>query len=244
MDFQDPLQFWEILSAAMNENPPPEDQAKALLPMFEPLGLKLGTTWDRSRVNPIVLNSMKIAAVNIGAMLSQLPQGRSVNGWQIPSPALGNFGTDYLLRAVVARVGLTANTPREAIYYMSGKDSEGNWLTGAHRYTVTFTKTPPVIAPGFWSLTMYDSENNYTVPNPIDRYSLGSDNKEMKFNRDGSLTIYVQKDSPGPDHEANWLPALPGNFYLILRSYAPGEAMVRSLTDQTAYAPPTVALVK
>ncbi len=244
MDFKDPLQFWEILSAAMNENPPPEDQVKALLPMFEPLGLEPGKAWDRSKVNPIVLNSMKTAAANIGAMLSQLPQGANVDGWQIPSPTLGNFGTNYLLRAVVARVGLTANTPREAIYYLSPKDREGNWFTGAQRYTVTFAKTPPVITPGFWSLTMYDSENNYTVPNQIDRYSLGSDNKGMKFNHDGSLTIYVQNESPGPDREANWLPAPPDNFYLILRSYAPGQAMVKSLTDRTTYAPPAVALVK
>jgi DNA sulfur modification protein DndE len=36
LDFQDPLQFWELFSAAMNENPPPRDQINALLPSFEP----------------------------------------------------------------------------------------------------------------------------------------------------------------------------------------------------------------
>jgi hypothetical protein len=91
---------------------------------------------------------------------------------------------------------------------------------------------------------LYDFSNNYTVPNPIDRYSLGSDDGKMKLNPDGTLTIYVQKESPGPDHEANWLPAPTGLFYLALRAYAPGAAMVDSLTDPTAYEPPTVAIVK
>ncbi len=244
MDFQDPLQFWEILSAAMNENPPPGEQTKALLPMFALLNLKAGIPWDRSKVDPIVLNSMENAAANLGNVLTLLPEGRLVNGWRVPSPTIGAFGTDYLMRAITARVGLTANTPREAVYYTAGMDNEGNRLIGSQRYTVTFKKTPPVVEPGFWSLTLYDFSNNYTVPNPIDRYSLGSDDGKMKLNPDGTLTIYVQKESPGPDREANWLPAPAGLFYLALRAYAPGAAMVDSLTDPTAYEPPTVAIVK
>src|SRR5262249_2611346 len=73
MDFVDPLQFWEIMSAAMNENPPPADQVKALLPMFKPLGIELGKQWDRSRVDPIVLKSMARAAETIPTMLTALP---------------------------------------------------------------------------------------------------------------------------------------------------------------------------
>jgi hypothetical protein len=59
LDFKDPLQFWEILSAAMNENPPPENEISALLPLFEPLGLELGKQWDRSKVDSIVLEAMR-----------------------------------------------------------------------------------------------------------------------------------------------------------------------------------------
>src|SRR5262249_18594889 len=157
-----------------------------------------------------------------------------VNGWFLPGPSIGNPGTDYLTRAVVARVGLTANTPREAIYYMVTTDQDGHFLTGDNRYTVTFRQTPPFQAPGFWSLTMYDAINNYTVPNPIDRYFLGSDTP-MKANADGSVTVHIQKDRPRADRESNWLPAPAGRFYLILRAYAPGAAMVESLTDAKAY---------
>ena len=228
----------------MIENPPPEDQMSALLPMFRMLGLEAGKPWDRSKVNPVVLTAMRQAAVKVPELLAHMPSGSFVNGWFRPPPSMGNFGTDYLTRAVIARVGLTGNIPREAIYLLCSLTHDGIVLDGSQRYTVMFKEPPPFIQPGFWSLTMYDSANNYTVPNAINRYSLGSDDKGMKYNPDGSLTIYVQKDEPGPEKESNWLPTPAKSFYLILRSYAPGEAMVKSLVDPSAYVPPTVTLVK
>ena len=61
---------------------------------------------------------------------------------------------------------------------------------------------------------------------PINRHSLG-DRSGMLTAKDGSLTIYVQKDSPGTDKEVNWLPAPEGKFFLILRTYLPGEDLVK-----------------
>jgi hypothetical protein len=244
LDFQDPLQFWELFSVAMNENPPPKAQVTALLPMFEPLGLKLGKKWDRSQVAPEVLAVMAKAAKEIGPMLSNLPFGHNYQGAFIPAPTIGNPRTDYRTRAVIARIGLTANTPFEAVYWMYTTDGEGQPLTGAKRYTMTWKEGLGYIPPGFWSLTMYDAENNYTVPNSLNRYMLGSDTPEMRKNKDGSITMYIQKDSPGPDKEANWLPAPPGPFYLIPRSYAPTERTVRILSDVRSWPVPAAVPVK
>jgi hypothetical protein len=100
-------------------------------------------------------------------------------------------------------------------------DSTGARLNGANRYTVTFTKdqTPPV--NGFWSLTLYDAAH-FFVPNEFKRYSLGTKNKTLKYNPDGSLTIHVQAEPPSEALRANWLPA-PKNadFSLFLRAYWP-----------------------
>jgi len=49
LDFKDPLQFWEIMSAVINENPPPKDEIAAVLPMFAPLGIELGKQWTGPR---------------------------------------------------------------------------------------------------------------------------------------------------------------------------------------------------
>ncbi|KTD57167.1 hypothetical protein Lsai_1771 [Legionella sainthelensi] len=241
VDFKDPMQFWQILSAAINENPPPKDQISALLPMFKPLGIEYGKQWDATKVSPIILESMKRAARDIGPLSSNLPLGIFANGWFIPPPDIGNAKTNYYLRAIIARVGLTANIPREAIYFMTQRDNNGNSLLSNKQYTVTFKQLPPYIAPGFWSLTLYDLHNNYTVENPIHRYSLGSDN-QMKLNDDGSLTIYIQNTNPGKDKEANWLPSGKDgqSFYLILRSYAPGKAMIDALSDSKSFTVPAV----
>ena len=77
---------------------------------------------------------------------------------------------------------------------------------------------------------MYDLKTNYTVPNSINRYSLGSDN-DLKKNEDGSITIYLQKDSPGKDKESNWLPTPAGPFYMAMRNYAPADAALDVLKD-------------
>jgi hypothetical protein len=75
-------------------------------------------------------------------------------------------------------------------------DAKGRALTGERRYTITF-KPPmpfaePTILTGFWSVTMYDGITKLTVQNPINRYSLGSDN-DLKKNPDGSFTMYRRR---------------------------------------------------
>lgn len=240
MQYKDPLQFWELLSIAMNENPPPKNQILGLLPLFKPLGIELGKSWDRSKLNPEVLAAMKKAANEIGSMLAHLPIGTMYEGANIPPSSIGNFGTDYKTRAVIARIGLTANQPSEAIYWGYAHDKNGELLTGAKNYIMTFKEEIPFEKPGFWSITLYDAKNNYTVSNSIDRYMLGSDTPDLKKNPDGSFTIYIQKESPGGDKESNWLPAPSGPFYLTPRSYVPTPKMIRLLTDVTSWQVPVI----
>ena len=236
MQFDDPLQFWEIFSAAMNENPPPRDQVAAVLPQFKILGIVLGKQWKREDVNPVILAQMRLASQEIGSTMRSMSLAvKSINGWTIPPADVGNAGSDYVVRAIVAVLGLTANTPKEAIYYSGFRDANGAALSGAKRYTITFS--PPMtyiktIPPGFWSLTMYDL-SGFTVANPIDRYALGSDD-DLKRNANGSFTIYIAHDDPGASEESNWLPSPSGPFYLILRDYAPAPEVVRALGNPPA----------
>ena len=186
---------------------------------------------------------MNRAAAAIGPLLRKLPAGRFEGGWFVSPPTVGNFGTDYRTRAVAGREGITLNTPTEATYYYGGTDSRGILLSGANRYTIMFHQLPLFVEPGFWSVTMYDTTNNYTVPNSIDRYSLGSDNT-LTTNADGTTTIYIQAANPGQARVQNWLPAPTGPFYLILRAYAPGPAMIEELTDPKAYRLPAIEVVR
>ena len=243
LDLKDPLQFWDILSDVMNENPPTKEEIKGLLPLFEPLGIQIGKKWDRTKIDPITLNSMTRAAQEIPNILAQLPVGRLTNMWYIPPPTIGDYGTDYVVRSFVARNGLTANTPKEAIYFLGRLDNQAQPITGAKNYTMTFKQMPPFHEPSFWALRMFDATNFYPVPNPINRYVLGSD-YDMKKNADGTVTIYLQNTSPGKDKESNWLPSPKGPFLLIIGTYAPGEALIESLSNPTAWEPPVIQVVQ
>lgn len=136
-----------------------------------------------------------------------------------------NYENMFLPRAVAADRGLYGNSAAEATYPMYFVDAEGKPMNAAeNNYTLTFKKgeLPPVKA--FWSLTMYDGNTQLLIDNLLDRYLLNSSMVDgFVFNEDGSLTIYIQKDSPGSALEANWLPAPDGPFYGVLRLYGPKD---------------------
>ncbi|WP_419187186.1 DUF1214 domain-containing protein [Cupriavidus necator] len=121
-------------------------------------------------------------------------------------------------RTAAAKANILVNSPNETKYYYLDLDASGARLNSANRYTITFPKdaTPPV--NGFWSLSIYNS-NHFFVANPINRFSVGTKNKDLQPNNDGSLTIYVQATPPGnPLQHANWLPAPKGDFSLYVRA--------------------------
>ena len=134
------------------------------------------------------------------------------------------FGTDYFTRTAVAKSNIFVNSPNETKYYYQDLDSSGARLNGANRYVVTFAKdqTPPV--NGFWSLTLYN-RHHFFEPNAISRFSLGTKNKGLKHNSDGSLSIFVQADPPAD--KSNWLPAPKGaDFSLYVRAYWPKTPVI------------------
>jgi len=87
-------------------------------------------------------------------------------------------------------------------------------------------------------MTLYNKEH-FFYPNELKRYSLGTKNKNLKQNADGSLTLYVQHDSPGRDKESNWLPAPSGTFSLYIRAYWPKPEIVGG-----KWMPPPIRIVK
>jgi hypothetical protein len=146
------------------------------------------------------------------------------NGWTSP-PNNAQWGTDYLSRAATARSNMFDNAPKETKYIYTDFDKNGQRLTGAHRYTVTFAsgQTPPV--NGFRSLTVYNKEHLFE-PNRLNRFSLGTKSKSMQTAADGSLTLYFQNKSPGAEKETNWVPTPTDEFSLYIRAYWPKDEVL------------------
>ena len=145
---------------------------------------------------------------------------RVVNGWQMNTDTMGVYGNYYIKRAVIAMTGLGANQQEDAFYPQSLADADGKPLVGGERYLVSFAKGELPPAAAFWSLTMYDADG-FAVENPLKRYAIG-DRDSLIYKSDGSLDIYIQPESPGKDHEANWLPSpKSGPLNITMRIYAP-----------------------
>ena len=135
-------------------------------------------------------------------------QALANQGWAIPNPIIGDYGTDYTYRAGVAVIGLGANTPVESVYPTAFGDADGRPFDGASRYRLTFPPGQPPPARAFWSLTMYD-EDGYLVANPQNRYAVGDSHPPLRRRPDGSIVIVLQRTAP-TEEDVNWLPTPPG----------------------------------
>jgi hypothetical protein len=230
----DAVAYFTLLAELMKTNPPSAADAPALA-KFARIGLVPGQDFDASKLRADFAKRIpEIANDRIMIQFKINKDVHDIDGWGFTTKT-GIYGTDYLMRALVTAIGLGANRPQDAVYPTSQKDAEGKTYDGANKYVVRFAKgqLPPV--EGFWSLTMYDGAY-FFVPNPINRYSISA-RQDLKPNPDGSVDLYIQKDSPGADKESNWLPAPAGKFILMLRMYWPNESNP-SIIDGTWTIPP------
>ena len=218
--------FLDRLAQLMGRNPPaPEDEP--MISRLRRIGVAPGAPFAFDRLPPRLKTAIERGVAAGRARLAESVKGFSEDkgtiGWRVER-GLGRYGTDYALRAFVAIVGVGSNLAEDAIYPVTRKDADGATLTGANRYRLHFEadELPPVDA--FWSVTMYSTQQ-FLVTNPIGRYAIG-DRDPLKYNADGSLDLYLQNADPGPDKRANWLPAPPDGFSLVMRLYSPKQALL------------------
>ncbi|QDV25230.1 DUF1254 domain-containing protein [Aureliella helgolandensis] len=243
--------FYEYLDAAL-EFVPETAENRAVRTRLATIGIGPGKTFhfkDLSLKHQAeVLRGMKAGSAKVDAFVAN--GGKNQNGWQVGGLAGGDkatFNGDWLKLAATAKAGIYANAPAEAMYPATRKDNSGDAIeTSQHNYTLTFPagKFPPVNS--FWSVTMYDSKSQLLIENPLNRYLVNSPMlASMKTAEDGSLTLYIQKDSPGADKESNWLPAPNGTAYLVMRLYWPkSEAPSILPPGNGTWTPPGIVKVK
>jgi hypothetical protein len=222
----DAATFWHLFGELWQANPPHIFDYPMLHRMAR-LGLVASQPIDFDAL-PSQSREALTSAVQLGQERIDdfwTKAGRIRNGWRFDLQPLGNWGMAYLVRATVAWWAIGANFPEDALYPVGIVDDTGQPLNSANNYVLHFPQgeLPPV--NGFWSLTMYDSQM-FQVANPIDRFAIG-DRDELAFNEDGSLTLYIQRESPGQDKESNWLPTPEsGGIIPILRLYGPKNAAI------------------
>jgi hypothetical protein len=205
----------------------PGAEEQALLQKWASIGIQPGQPFDPNTLSPEVRTAVSagVASALEKIQAESLKVGRNVNNWTLIGEGFGYRsmlqGKD-LLRAAANMVGIYGNNPEEAYNFSAAIDDDGDPLDASqHNYVIPFDTQPPVKA--FWSVTMYDLPIPLFIENPINRYSIGDRTLGFYPNEDGSVTIYIQHDSPGADKESNWLPAPNGLFALALRNYWPDQ---------------------
>ncbi len=242
--------FFEYLDFALQFAPPGPEESDIRAKLAR-IGIGAGKTFSFKELSLEHKGEVALAMKNGDTKVDNyLATGRKdINGWKVGS-LFGDrtfFNGDWLKRAAAAKGGIYGNDAAEAMYPMTRALADGEAIDGSkHNYTITFAKgeLPPVNA--FWSVTMYDGKTQLLIENPINRYLINSPMlPAMKKNPDGSLTLYLQKDSPGKAKESNWLPTPNGPAYLVMRLYWPKDTPPSILPPgEGTWKPPAIVAVK
>lgn len=220
-----PKEFFDKANTLMLANPPAAADAD-VLKRFSAINIGPGLAFDTSILPGDI-------AARWTEMLQQL-RGKLVAGaanysvklgqWQYFDAPIGDFGTEYTYRALVALAGLGANTVNVAIYPKTGTDNTGAALTGEKKYVLHFDTMPPILEGGFWSVTAYGSDD-FLIDNPLNRYCV-NDRSDFRRNGDGSLDIILSKEQPADT--SNWLPVSGDAFHLYMRIYTPDMTALKN----------------
>jgi hypothetical protein len=233
------LAFYVSLNRAMTENPPPAKD-RALTSLLRSVGLGPGQGKDLSKLDPGTRRGLERALKDGMALLSQVAIAggdvKMVNYWAYNPSSWGRTGAsdDFLIRgATQSFSGFLEHHIEEVVKLRAHHDGNGANLDGSSgRYTLHFAPDQIPEAKAFWSVTVYNAEYNLFA-NPLGRHSYGSVDKDLRYDRDGGVTFYLQADAPVGQAKVNWLPVPKAPFNLFLRAYLPGESLIR----QTYLAP-------
>ena len=209
--------FFAELDALVRRYPPRGQETVAFGPLA-PLGLGHGFA-ARAQLSPAALQRALDAAL---ARVHAKHVGDTNNGWHV-NYHIRSFIADPVERASLNQVGPGAHIAAECLYFVAREDSAGATLSGTHSYTITFPKGGLPPSKSFWGLILYGA-NTFLVENPVHRYSINDRSENLIYDADGALRIVIQHDQPAA--KVNWLPAPPGDFFMVLRTYEPDASLL------------------
>jgi hypothetical protein len=207
----------------------PEDPLDAaLLAAYEPLGVAPGRTYDPDQVSK--LDAPRLRATAEGFASEELARSndpeftkRGLTNMFLPK---GSMTLELLaFQSVLGPIGMPAV---EAVY-PALNTTDGQPMNALHDYVIRMDadRMPP--AGAFWSITLYDLQNGFFIPNDLKKYSVG-ENAGMELDDDGGITIYVAASQPDGVPVQNWLPVERSDLEIgvILRIYEPDLEVMKT----------------
>ena len=230
--------YFEYVDQLMTQDPPGAEDTAFVDNGPASIGVGPGLSYNPAAVYASAVTFGATQARNRALSPSD---AATASGWLTATDDIGDYGTNYDLRAHLAETGLAALPRAEAVYFIANSAfaTPGVPLSGDTPYTLDFPADglPPTGA--FWSLTLYegqDASHAYFYANPDNIWAISYPASNPAFNDDGSLTLYISHVQPAGVPLSNWLPAPEGTYSLQLRDYLPTDDVLNG-----AYVLPALA---
>jgi hypothetical protein len=227
--------FFTILSRMLNEETV-QSRDLQMMGMLLPLGIEKGKEF---KPDAAAVAMLKNAAVEAQAWLmdkaaTDVTPWWTESQWVVPTPPItvptgfkwdmpDYFGVDARAIALYQYFCPTAKLGTGSFYFGSFHDHSGKPLEGGNNYRLHVPPKVPVSQ--FWSITIYSLKTASFFLNST-RLTLGSLDKELRKNADGSVDIYIGPKAPA-GQEANWLYTPVGEkWFPWFRVYGPEKAIM------------------
>ncbi|MEE4272244.1 MAG: DUF1214 domain-containing protein, partial [Thermoanaerobaculales bacterium] len=188
-----------------------------VLAAYEPLGLAPGQSFDPERV--AALDGQRVRQVAERIEAEEMAKADRLAASTGMFKLKGDIGLDLLLfQSVFGPIG----QPAVEAVYPAIATTDGAPMNAQHDYVIRMSKDEMPPAEAFWSMTLYDTENGFFIPNDRKKYSVG-ENGGMKLDEDGGIAVTIAAEKPEGVPEENWLPLNRGDYGIdvVLRLYVP-----------------------
>ena len=207
---------------------------QGVLAAYKPLGIEPGKTYDPSVVAKIDNERFRKIAQEVQAhnlVLLGVPGKFAEITPRILRPKGETDLEAIVIVSVIGPIGL----PMVEAMYPPVLTANGKPMNAMNDYVIKMTKDELPPAKAFWSLTLYDMQNGFFIPNDHKKYSVG-ENSGMKLNKDGGIEIYVAAEKREGVPEENWLPInrKDEDMDIILRIYVPDLEKIKTWTPPKA----------
>jgi len=177
---------------------------QAVLAAYEPLGIVPGKAYDRKEMASIDGRRFRETAQEVqrewlASMTDQAKQDALRP--RIFQPKGRTDLEAVLAVSILGPIGI----PQEEAVYPQVATTDGRQMNAMNDYVIRMSRDELPPAGAFWSLTLYDLDEGFFIPNDRKKYSVG-ENAGMKLNKDGGIEIYIAAEKPDGVPEENWLP--------------------------------------
>jgi hypothetical protein len=222
----------EVMQFVVNHTTfdPDDELDQKILAAYKPLGVEPGKTYDPEQVTKLDGQGIRQVAERIQA--EEMGKSDRLAASTGLFKLKGDIDLDLLLfQSVFGPIG----QPADEAVYPAIETNDGQPMSAQHDYVIRMSADQLPPAEAFWSLTLYDTENGFFIPNNRKKYSVG-ENGGMKLDEDGGITVYIAAEKPDGVPEENWLPLNRGDYGIdvVLRLYVPDLEKFKSWEPPTA----------